>query len=107
MNSVAEQMAAYQSMHIKFKYSLVNKEADISQSNYGDLVVKGEQFEMNVMGNIFINNGSKTYVVNNEDQEVNVIDNQEDESLLTPKKMLFFFKTVTGINGWEVKQKTD
>lgn len=92
LNSVAEKMAAYDNMYIKFKYELVNTEVDIQQESSGFVYTLGDKYHLNFMDNLFIYDGANTYVIVPEDEEVNVIDGSSDEEMLNPSKLLFFYK---------------
>jgi hypothetical protein len=44
------------------------------------------------MGNIFIYDGTKTYIILEEDEEINVISGSSEEDLLTPTKLFNFYQ---------------
>lgn len=92
LNSVAEKMAAYENMYIKFNYELVNTEVDIQQESNGFVYTAGDKYHLNFMDNLFIYDGTNTYVIVPEDEEVNIIDGSSDEEMLNPSKLLFFYK---------------
>ena len=92
LNEVASKMASYTTMHIDFSYELINTEVDIKQENSGSVITKAEKYNLNFMDNIFIHDGKNTYVIVTEDEEVNVIEGGEEEDLLNPSKLLFFYK---------------
>jgi|SaaInl0LU_22_DNA_1037365.scaffolds.fasta_scaffold00473_6 outer membrane lipoprotein-sorting protein len=91
LNEVSEKMATYQNMYIKFKYILENKEVDIKQESEGIAYTSGEKYNLNFMGNIFIFNGLTTYIVLEEEEEINIVD-EDSEELLTPTKLFNFYK---------------
>ena len=96
-------MATYQNMYIKFKYILENKEVDIKQESEGIAYTSGEKYNLNFMGNIFIFNGLTTYIVLEEEEEINIVD-EDSEELLTPTKLFNFYKE--GYNyQLEIKEK--
>lgn len=89
---VSEKMASYQNMYIKFKYTLENKEVAMKQESEGIVYTKGEKYHLNFMGNLFIFDGEKTFIILEEDEEVNIIDGNSEEDLLTPTKLFHFYK---------------
>jgi hypothetical protein len=92
LNEVASKMASYTTMHIDFSYELINTEVDIKQESSGSVITKAEKYNLNFMDNIFIHDGKNTYVIVTEDEEVNVIEGGDEEDLLNPSKLLFFYK---------------
>lgn len=89
---VSEKMASYQNMYIKFKYTLENKEVAMKQESEGIAYTMGEKYHLNFMGNLFIYDGKKTFIILEEDEEVNIIDGNSEEDLLTPTKLLNFYR---------------
>jgi outer membrane lipoprotein-sorting protein len=89
---VSSKMSAYNNMYIKFKYTLENKEAGLRQESLGFVTTQKEKYNLNFMDNDFIYDGKKTYVISVEDKEINIIDGDTEEEMLTPSKLLFFYK---------------
>jgi outer membrane lipoprotein-sorting protein len=92
LNEVSKKMSTYQNMDIKFKYTLENKEVDIKQEYEGVAYAYGEKYNLKFMGNIFIYDGTKTYIILEEDEEINVISGSSEEDLLTPTKLFNFYQ---------------
>ena len=84
-------MATYPTMHFEFDYVLENKEVDMRQENQGTVTTQGEKYRLEFLDNIFLCDGLKTYVISPEDEEINVFED-EDEQLLTPSKLMNFYK---------------
>ena len=92
LNEVAKKMAAFENMHIKFMYVLENKEVDVKQEVEGVVYTQSEKYNLNFMGNSFIYDGTNTYIIIHDDEEVNVLDGDSDEDMLNPSKLLFFYQ---------------
>lgn len=92
LNEVSSKMSAFDNMYIKFKYVLENKEVDIKQETEGVIYTDANKYNLSFMDNVFIYDGINTYVIVNEDEEVNIIDGSSDEDMLNPTKLLFFYK---------------
>lgn len=92
LNKVATKMAAFENMYLKFEYILENKEVDIRQETEGVVYTQSEKYNLSFMNNSFIYDGTNTYIIVNDDEEVNVIDGSSDEEMLNPTKLLFFYK---------------
>ncbi|MFD2567918.1 LolA family protein [Pseudotenacibaculum haliotis] len=98
LDEVSEKMGAYTNMQIGFSTSLVNKEAGISENeeppHNGKITLQGEKYYLDYLGNTFIFDGKKLYVINHDDKEitVNEDDLSEDDGFIYPSKLLTFYK---------------
>jgi hypothetical protein len=92
LNEVSKKMSAFENMYIKFNYVLENKEVDIKQETNGIIYTQADKYNLSFMDTSFIYDGTNTYVIANEDEEVNIIDGSSDEDMLNPTKLLFFYK---------------
>lgn len=92
LNEVSSKMAAHENMYIKFKYTLENKEVDIHQESIGTVFTKKEKYKLNFMDNTFLFDGSNTYVIVPEDEEINLVSGDSGDEMLTPTKLLYFYK---------------
>lgn len=92
LNEVSTKMASYENMYIKFKYTLENTEVDIHQESLGTVYTQKEKYQLNFMSNTFLFDGNNTYVIVPEDEEINVVSGDSGEEMLTPTKLLSFYK---------------
>ncbi|MGB3606008.1 MAG: outer membrane lipoprotein carrier protein LolA [Psychroserpens sp.] len=93
LNEVYEKVNTYDNMFIDFKYVLENKSENINQETRGDVVMQGDKYVLNILGITRIFDGKKLYSISPEDEEVTISsDNTEDESTITPSKMMSFYK---------------
>lgn len=92
LDKVTAKVKSYSNISIDFKYSLNNAKENINQDSKGTVVMKGNQYVLNFMGITKIFDGKKNYTIVPEDEEVTVSSvNENDESAITPSKMLTFF----------------
>lgn len=92
LDKVTAKVKSYNNISIDFKYSLNNAKENINQDSKGTVVMKGNQYVLNFMGITKIFDGKKNYTIVPEDEEVTVSSvNENDESAITPSKMLTFF----------------
>ena len=92
LDKVAAKVKSYDNITIDFKYSLSNVKENINQNSKGLVVMKGNQYVLNFMGITKIFDGKKNYTIVPEDEEVTVSSvNENDDSAITPSKMLTFF----------------
>ncbi|MEN8124099.1 MAG: outer membrane lipoprotein carrier protein LolA [Bacteroidota bacterium] len=93
LDEVSTTISNYDNVYIEFDYTLENKAADVEQKNEGDLTINGNKYKVNFFGTIQIYDGSKTYTIIPENEEVNVSSsNSDDENTITPSKFYSFYK---------------
>ena len=92
LDQVTAKVKSYNNIVIDFKYSLNNSQENINQDSKGNVTLKGNQYVLNFMGMTKIYDGKKTYTIVPEDEEINISTvNENDDSAVTPSKMLTFF----------------
>lgn len=93
LNDVSKKIKSYKNISLDFKYELNNVSENITQETRGDVVIEGEKYKLNILGVTRIYNGKTLYTISPEDEEVTISsDNTEDESTITPSKMLSFYE---------------
>ncbi len=98
LDEVSKKMGAYQNMQIGFSTSLINKEAGISENDEpprnGKILLQGEKYSLDYLGNTFLFDGKKLYVINHDDKEISINDEDldEDSGFIYPSKILTFYK---------------
>ena len=98
LDEVSSQMSAYNNMFISFSQTLSNEEAGIKEGDEppirGQINLQGEKYSLNYLGNKFIYDSSKLYVINNEEKEISITDGDMsgDDGFIYPSKLLTFYK---------------
>ena len=93
LDDVTRIVKAYDNISIDFKYVLINTEENINQETRGDVIMEGEKYILNILGITRIFDGKTLFTVSPEDEEVTISsENSEDESTITPSKMLSFYE---------------
>jgi outer membrane lipoprotein-sorting protein len=93
LNEVHAKAKSYKNISIDFKYVLKNTSENINQETRGDVVMEGDKYLLNILGVTRIYDGKTLYSINPEDEEVTISkDNSDDESSITPSKLLSFYK---------------
>jgi outer membrane lipoprotein-sorting protein len=93
LNEVSEKVKGYENIAIDFKYTLENLSENIKQETKGDVVMQGEKYRLNILGVTRLFDGSKTYSISTEDEEVTISSHIEDDNdAITPSKMLSFYE---------------
>ncbi len=94
LDEASATMSGYQSISMDFDYVLDNQAEDVSQELSGTLLLKGEKYVVNLFGSTQIFDGSKTYTIIPENEEVNISDADVDpENTFTPSKFYSFYKS--------------
>ena len=92
LDQVTAKVKSYNNIVIDFKYSLNNSKENINQDSKGNVTLKDNQYVLNFMRMTKIYDVKKTYTIVPEDEEINISTvNENDDSAVTPSKMLTFF----------------
>ena len=89
---VYNKVKSYDNIEVDFKYTLENTEASINQETRGNVTLEGDKYLLNYLGAIQLYDGQKVYTVVPENEEVTIEEQSDDESTVTPSKMLTFYK---------------
>lgn len=98
LDEVSTKMGVYKNMSINFSQTLSNEEAGIKEGDEapirGKIIIKGEKYSLNYLGNIFSFDGKRLVVINNDEKEVNITDGdiEGDDGFIYPSKLLTFYK---------------
>ncbi|NKI27626.1 outer membrane lipoprotein carrier protein LolA [Arenibacter sp. 6A1] len=92
LDEVYNKVKSYDNIHVDFKYTLNNKEANINQETRGDVTMQGEKYLFNYLGSQQLFDGKKVYTIVPENEEVTIEAKSEDENTITPSKMLTFYR---------------
>lgn len=98
LDEVSTKMGAYTNMNIQFSTTLSNEEAGIKENDEppirGKIMLQGDQYKLEYLGNTFIYDSKRLYVINHDDKEITITDNDlsEDDGFIYPSKLLTFYK---------------
>ncbi|MCI2228032.1 outer membrane lipoprotein carrier protein LolA [Polaribacter sp. MSW13] len=98
LDEVSSKMGAYKNMYLGFSQTLSNEDAGIKEGDEppirGDINLKGEKYSLNYLGNKFIYDGSKLYVIDNLEKEISITNGNldGDDGFIYPSKLLTFYK---------------
>lgn len=93
LNEVSSKIKSYKNISIDFKYALDNNSENIHQVTRGNVVLEGEKYRLNILGATRIFDGKTLYTISPDDEEVTISsENSEDETTITPSKMLSFYE---------------
>lgn len=103
LDAVYQKADGYQNMQIDFRYILENQAENIKQEANGKAIIQKDKYLLELLGAIQLFDGQKLYVVNEEDEEVNISTPNDDDDALNPSKMMTFYQK--GYNyAWDIEQ---
>ncbi len=105
LDKASATMRAYENISMDFDYVLDNKAEDVKQEMSGDVLLEGEKYMVNLFGSTQIFDGSKTYTIIPENEEVNVNEADADQdNSFTPSKFYSFYESGYSYEMDELKQ---
>ena len=103
LDEVNSKMSAYNNIYIDFKYNLDNMAENINQETKGNVTIAKDRYLLNYLGATKMYNGSKTYTIVPENEEVTIEKNANEETAITPSRMLTFYKKGYKYK-WDIQQ---
>lgn len=79
LDDVSTQLSSFKTIHADFSFTLQNKEADISDTFEGNLVIEGKKFRLSMMGMLILCDGTKIWNYSEEMNEANILDPDESD----------------------------
>ena len=98
LDEVSTKMSAYKNMYIGFSQTLSNEEAGIKEGDEppirGEINLQADKYSLNYLGNKFLYDGEKLYVINTDEKEISITDGDMsgDDGFIYPSKLLTFYK---------------
>ena len=88
LKEVSEKTKAFSSIQINFTYNMDNPTAKVHESQTGTLLIKGDQYRLDISGQKVICDGKTvwTYIAESKEVQINAVD--ENEKVLTPTRLL-------------------
>ena len=94
LDKASSTMKSYSNLSMDFDYVLDNKAEDVKQEMSGDVILEGEKYVVNLFGSTQIFDGSNTYTIIPENEEVNISDSDlDEENTFTPSKFYSFYQS--------------
>ena len=98
LDEVYTKMTSYTNMKIAFTSSLSNEDAGIKEGDEppmkGNIILEGEKYNLDYIGNSFIFDGKKLYVINHDEKEIAINDGDFDteDGFIYPSKLFTFYQ---------------
>ena len=113
LDEVSSKMGAYKNMSISFSETLSNENAGIKEGDElplkSKIILQGDKYTLNYLGNIFIFDGKKLFVINNDEKEVTITDGDMsgDDGFIYPSKLLTFYNEGYNLEMGDLKNIND
>ena len=105
LDEVYAKMVAYNNIYIDFKYNLDNIAENINQETKGNVTIAKDKYVLNYLGATKMYDGSKTYTIVPENEEVTIEDTEnKDDQMIKPSEMLTFYKKDFSYK-WDIVQQ--
>ncbi|MFK8283551.1 outer membrane lipoprotein carrier protein LolA [Capnocytophaga canis] len=103
LDEVYNKMTSYDNIYIEFRYNLDNISENINQEIKGNVTLAKDKYVLNYMGATKIYDGNKSYTIIPENEEVVIESTSEEETSITPSKMLTFYRKGYTYK-WDIEQ---
>ena len=100
-------------MSISFSETLSNENAGIKEGDEPPLkskiILQGDKYTLDYLGNKFIFDGKKLFVINNDEKEVTITDGDMngDDGFIYPSKLLTFYNEGYNLEMGDLKNIND
>ena len=88
LKEVSEKTKSFSSIRISFTYNMDNPSAKVHESETGTLLVKGDQYRLDIAGQKVISDNKTVWTYITEANEVQINAVEEDKNVLTPTRLL-------------------
>jgi len=88
LKQVSEKTKSFASIRISFTYNMDNPSAKVHETETGVLLVKGDQYRLDIAGQKVISDSKTSWTYIGEANEVQINSVEEDENVLTPTRLL-------------------
>jgi outer membrane lipoprotein-sorting protein len=88
LKQVSEKTKSYSTIRIAFTYNMDNPSAKVHETETGVLLVKGDQYRLDIAGQKVISDSKTSWTYISEANEVQINSVEEDENVLTPTRLL-------------------
>ena len=99
LSEVSNKVKNYENIQIDFKYSLENTRENVKQDTRANIILKGDNYVLNMLGVTRMFDGKSIYTIVPEDEEVTISDySKEEDKSISVSDMLTFYE-----NGYNYK----
>ena len=105
LDRVSKEMKSKTNIRFDFDYVLENKTEQIRQEMEGNVTLAGDQYKLTFLDAIQLFDGTKTYTIVPENEEITISYPEEEEEVsISPTKLLSFYEEGYGYE-WDIQQR--
>ena len=105
LDRVSKEMKSKKNIRFDFTYVLENKKEQIRQEMEGNVTLAGDQYKLSFLEAIQLFDGTKTYTIVPENEEITISYPEEEEDVsISPSKLLSFYEEGYGYE-WDIQQR--
>lgn len=105
LDRVSKEMKSKKNIRFDFTYVLENKKEQIRQEMEGNVTLAGDQYKLSFLEAIQLFDGTKTYTIVPENEEITISYQEEEEDVsISPSKLLSFYEEGYGYE-WDIQQR--
>jgi len=105
LDRVSKEMKSKKNIRFDFNYVLENKKEQIRQEMEGNVTLAGDRYKLSFLEAIQLFDGTKTYTIVPENEEITISYPEEEEELsISPSKLLSFYEEGYGYE-WDIQQR--
>lgn len=105
LDRVSKEMKSKTNIRFDFDYVLENKKEQIRQEMEGNVTLAGDQYKLTFLDAIQLFDGTKTYTIVPENEEITISSPEEEEEVsISPTKLLSFYEEGYGYE-WDIQQR--
>lgn len=105
LDRVSKEMKSKTNIRFDFDYVLENKKEQIRQEMEGNVTLAGDQYKLTFLDAIQLFDGTKTYTIVPENEEITISYPEEEEEVsISPTKLLSFYEEGYGYE-WDIQQR--
>lgn len=92
LDKVSQKTASYQTIEAHFINSIISEAAGINESQKGTLYLQGDLYRLEMQGQTIISDGETNWIHLIEEEEVQIIEIDEEEEIISPSKMFTIYQ---------------
>ena len=92
LETLSDETRKHKNISIDFKFIFENKSQAIKEIQKGSLIIENKRFILNLEDQKIINNGETQWIYLKEDNEVQIMEHDPDDDLLSPEKIFTIYE---------------
>tara|TARA_B100000683_G_C12418150_1_gene526681 strand:+ start:139 stop:777 length:639 start_codon:yes stop_codon:yes gene_type:complete len=92
LETLSNETKKHKNIAIDFKFIFENKSQAIKEIQKGSLIIENKKFILNLEDQKIINNGETQWIYLKEDNEVQIMEHDPDDDLLSPEKIFTIYE---------------